>query len=143
LHVAVPYYMSKITNKRIEKAIDMTELFERYGESNLSVRAFCSKEGIHTSKFYYWKDRYQQEGKKGLIDKRQGKPHKVKNTIKQYIQRVKIKDPLKSASDISELVKKKFNKDVTVRHIQRILKELGLNDPVGRKTGKPLKKTSD
>lgn len=133
--------MSEITNKRIEKAIDMTKLFERYEKSSLSVRAFCEKEGIHTSKFYYWKDRYQQEGKRGLVDKRQGKPHKAKNTIKQYIQHVKIKDPLKSASDISELVKKKFNKEVSDRHIQRILKELELNDPVGRKTGKRLKKT--
>lgn len=133
--------MSKITNKRIEKTINMTTLFERFEESSLSVRKFCKKEGIHTSKFYYWRDRYQQEGKKGLVDKRQGNPYKVKDTIKQYIQRVKIKDSQKSASDISELVKKKFNKDVSDRHIQRILKELGLNDPVGRKTGKRLKKT--
>ena len=135
--------MNEITNKQIEKAIDMAKLFERYEKSNLSVRAFCEKEGIHTSKFYYWKDRYQQKGKGGLIDKRQGKPHKVKKTIKQYIQRVKIKDSLKSASDISDLVKKKFNKDVSDRHIQRILRELGLNDNVGRKTGKRLKKTGD
>ncbi len=136
-------YMRKITNKRIEKAINIANLFERYEESSLSVREFCKKEGIHTSKFYYWKERYQQEGKKGLVDRRQGNPYKVKEAIKQYIQRAKIKDPLKSASDISELVKNKFNKDVSDRHIQRILKELGLNDPVGRKSGKPIKKTSD
>jgi len=133
--------MSKITNKRIEKTINMTNLFERYEESSLSVRAFCEKERIYTSKFYYWKDRYQQEGKKGLVDKRQGNPHKVKDVVKQYIQRIKIKDPLKSASDISEFVKKEFNKDVSDRHIQRILKELRLNDNVGRKSGKPIKKT--
>ena len=119
----------------------MANLFERYGESSLAVRKFCKKEGIHTSKFYYWRDRYQQEGKKGLVDKRQGNAYKVKDTIKQYIQRVKIKDPLKSASDISKQIKKKFNKDVSERHIQRILKELGLNDAVGRKSGKPIKKT--
>lgn len=135
------HYMSNITNKRIEKTINMANLFERYEESNLAVRKFCKKEGIHTSKFYYWRDRYQQEGKKGLVDKRQGNAYKVKDTIKQYIQRVKIKDPLKSASDISKQIKKKFNKDVSERHIQRILKELGLNDAVGRKSGKPIKKT--
>ena len=119
----------------------MANLFERYEESSLAVRTFCKKEGIHTSKFYYWKDRYQQEGKKGLVDKRQGRAYKVKDTIKQYIQRVKIKDTLKSASDISKQIKTKFNKDVSERHIQRILKELGLNDAVGRKSGKPIKKT--
>ena len=137
------FYMNKITNKRIEKTINMANLFERYEESNLPIRKFCKKEGIHTSKFYYWKDRYQQEGKKGLMDKRQGNPYNVKKTVKQYIQWVKIKDPLKSAPDISKLIKKKFNKDVSDRHIQRILKELGLNDTVGRKSGKPIKKTSD
>ena len=119
----------------------MANLFERYEESSLAVRKFCKKEGIHTSKFYYWRDRYQREGKKGLVDKRQGNAYKVKDTIRQHIQRVKIKDPLKSASDISKQIKKKFNNDVSERHIQRILKELGLNDAVGRKSGKPLKKT--
>lgn len=133
--------MSNITNKQIEKTINMANLFKRYEESNLAVRKFCKKEGIHTSKFYYWRDRYRQEGKKGLMDKRQGTAHKVKDTIKQYIQRVKIKDPLKSASDISKQIKEKFNKEVSERHIQRILKELGLNDAVGRKSGKPIKKT--
>jgi transposase len=133
--------MSKITNKRIEKTINLTNLFERYEKSRLSVRKFCEKEGIHTSKFYYWKDRYQQEGKKGLVDKRQGNPYKVKDTMKQYIQREKIRDPLKSASDIAKLLKIKFNENVSDRHIQRILTELGLNDSVGRKTGKPIKKT--
>ena len=135
------YNMSNITNKRIENTIIMANLFERYGESSLTVRKFCELEGIHTSKFYYWKDRYQQEGKKGLVDKRQGTVYKINDTIKQYIQRVKIKDSLKSASDISKQIKKKFNKNISKRHIQRVLKELGLNDRVGRKSGKVLKKT--
>ena len=121
----------------------MTDLFERYEKSSLAVRAFCKNEGIHTSKFYYWKDRYQREGKKGLVDKRQGNTYKVKDKIRQHIQRVKIRYPVKSASDISIQIKKKFNKDVSERHIQRILKELGLNDAVGRKSGKSLKKTRE
>ena len=133
--------MSNITNNQIEKTINMANLFERYEESNLAVRTFCKKEGIHTSKFYYWRDRYRQEGKKGLVDKRQGTAYKIKDTVKQDIQRMKIKDPLKSATDISKQIKEKFNKEVSERHIQRILKELGLNDAVGRKSGKPIKKT--
>jgi len=48
---------------------------------------------------------------------------------------------LKSASDISMRIENKFNTKISDRHIQRILKELGLNDPVGRKIGKPIKKT--
>ncbi len=133
--------MNEITNKQLEKAIFMVKVFERYEKATLSVREFCRKEGIHTSKFYYWKERFHQQGKKGLVDRREGRPYKVKETVKQYIQRVKIRDPLKSASDISELIENRFNKKVSDRHIQRVLKELGLNDPIGRKPGKPIKKT--
>ena len=132
--------MNEITNKQLENAIYMAEIFKRFEETNLTVREFCKKQSIHTSKFYYWKNRYHQQGKRGLVDRRKGMPHKIKETVKQHIQRLKIKDPLKSASDISKLVEKRFNKKVCIRHIQRVLKELGINDPVGRKPGKQLKK---
>lgn len=133
--------MKGTTNKQLEKAIFIGEIFERFEKTDLSIREFCRKEGIHTSKFYYWKDRFYQQGRKGLMDRRQGQSHKITESIKQYIQSVKIKDPLKSASDISTCIETGFNTKISDRHIQRALKELGLNDPVGRKPGKPIKKT--
>ena len=133
--------MMGTTNKQLEKAVFLDGIFKRFEKSKLSVRDFCRKEGIHTSRFYYWKDRFYQQGRKGLIDRRHGQSHKITEPIKQYIQSVKIKDPLKSASDISTRIENKFNTKISDRHIQRVLKELGLNDPVGRKTGKPIKKT--
>jgi hypothetical protein len=33
----------------------ITELLERQKESGLSIRSFCSNEGIAPSTFYYWK----------------------------------------------------------------------------------------
>ena len=135
--------MSEITNKRIEKAIGMTKLFERYEKSSLSVRAFCEKEGIHTSKFYYWKDRYQQKGKMGLIDQRRGAAYKITKDEKAFIQKTRIQNKKKSGQDIAELFERKYNKSITRQHINNVLRELGLNDPVGRKTGKRLKKTRD
>ena len=135
--------MNEITNKRIEKAIDMTKLFERYEKSNLSVRAYCEMEGIHTSKLYYWKDRYKKEGKKGLIDQRKGIPYKINKDEKAFIQRTRIQNKKRSGKDIAELFEKNYKKSITRQHINNILRELGLNDPVGRKTGKPLKKTND
>jgi len=133
--------MKGTTNKQLEKAVFISEIYERFEKTGLSVREFCRKEGIYTSKFYYWRNRFYQQGRKGLMDRRQGQLHKITEPIKQYIQSVKIKDPLKSASDISMRIEKKFNTKISDRHIQRILKELGLNDHVGRKTGKPIKKT--
>jgi len=133
--------MEEITNKQLEKALFVSEIFERFEKTDLPVRDFCRNEGIHTSKFYYWKNRFYQQERTGLIDRRHGQSHKITEPIKQYIQSVKTKDPLKSASDISRLIKKRFDIKISDRHIQRVLKEFGLNDPVGRKTGKPIKKT--
>lgn len=74
------------------------------------------------------------------MDKRGGKAHKATKPVISYIRMVKMRDPLKSASDICRFVENKFGKKLTDRHVQRILKDMGLNDPVGRKPGKPVKK---
>ena len=130
-------YMSTITNKRIEKTIHLANLFERYEESNLAVRTFCKKEGIHTSRFYYWRDRYQREGKKGLVDKRQGNAYKVKDIIRQYIQRVKIKDPLKALQTYQNKLKTnsiKISASVTSREFS---KNLDLTTQLAENLGSP------
>ena len=105
--------MNAVTNKQLEKAILMIEILKKFEETELSVRDFCKQEGIHTSKLYYWKDRYNHHGKKGLMDKRKGTPYKVRETVKHYIHQLKIKEPLKSASDISQLIEKRYNKKVS------------------------------
>ena len=135
--------MKRTANNQLERAISMAEIFRKFKKTDLSVREFCRKEGIHTSKLYYWKERFRQEGREGLGDRRQGNPHKAIETVRQYIQDVKKRDPLKSGSDISKLIEKRFNKEVSDHHIQRIRKDMGLNDPVVRKTGKPIKKTTN
>lgn len=134
-------FMKGFSNKQLEKAHFMAEFFEQFDKTDLPVRDFCKKEGIHTSKFYYWRDRFCQEGLKGLVDKRRGWSHKVTDEVKQYIHDIKIKDPLKSSADICGLVERGFNKRLSDRHIRRIIEELGLNDPPGRKPGKRIKKT--
>lgn len=84
--------MRGVTNKQLEKAHFMADIFERFEKTDLPVRDFCKKEGIHTSKFYYWRDGFRQEGLNGLVDKRRGRSHKVTDEIKQYILDIKIKD---------------------------------------------------
>lgn len=119
----------------------MVKIFERYEKSSLPIREFCEKEEIHTSMFYYWRNRFQRDGKKGLMDQRRGVPYKIAKNEKAFIQKTKIQNRKKSGKDIAELFEKKYNKSITRQHINNILRELGLNDPVGRKTGKRLKKT--
>ena len=38
-------------------------MYARYKESGLSIRDFCFNEGIHESRFYYWKKRVIEEQK--------------------------------------------------------------------------------
>lgn len=135
--------MSAITEKRLEKARILVDMFERFEKSGLSPTEFCKLEGIHTSKFYYWKDRYRKKGAKGLVDRREGVAYKITEDVREYIRDVKKKDRLKSGVDISRMIKKRFGKKVSVFHVQRILSDMGLSGPVGRKPGKPVKKTTD
>lgn len=132
-----------ITNKQLQKSKELSDLFEDYNESALSAIEFCKDRGINTSKFYYWKKRYERMGEAGLIDKRRGVPYKATKKEKAFIQKTKVMDKQKSGNDIAELFRKRFNKPITRQHINNILRELGLNDTVGRKSGKPIKKTSD
>jgi len=39
------------------------ELLSRQQESGLSVRDFCSNEGIHPSTFYYWLKRHREKSR--------------------------------------------------------------------------------
>lgn len=39
------------------------ELLSRQKESGLSVRDFCSNEGIHPSTFYYWLKKHREKNK--------------------------------------------------------------------------------
>lgn len=135
--------MSSITEKRLEKVKFLNNIFKKFEKSKLPPTVFCKLKGIHTSKFYYWWYRYKKMGTKGLVDRREGVAYKVTREIKEYIRDVKIKDQLKSGADISEMINNRFGTKVSIFHIQRILKELRLNDPVGRKLGKTLKKTSN
>lgn len=130
-----------VTNKQLQKAKELADLFEDYKKSNMSPTKFCKEQGIHTSKFYYWKKRFESDGIAGLIDQRRGTSYKIAEEERAFIQKTKIGDSLKSGKDIAEMAKKKFNMSITRQHINNILKELGLNDHVGRKTGKPVKKT--
>ena len=133
--------MGMVTNKQLQKAKELADLFGDYKKSKMSPTKFCKERGIHTSKFYYWKKRFESNGPSGLIDQRKGTSYKITEVERAFIQKTKITDRLKSGKDIAEMTKNKFNKSITRRHIINILKELGLNDHVGRKTGKPIKKT--
>lgn len=74
------------------------------------------------------------------MHRRQGIPYKVTEEVRAFIRETKMKDRMKSGADISRMIEREFGKKVSAFHVQRTLKELGLNDPPGRKRGKPIKR---
>ena len=52
--------MEKIGRKRRSEST-WREIVERQGQSGLSVKAFCEREGIKVAGFYVWCSRLQQE----------------------------------------------------------------------------------
>lgn len=40
---------------------EFESFYDRYKQSGLSVRDFCSNEGIYQSKFYYWKKKLRDQ----------------------------------------------------------------------------------
>ena len=131
---------ANVTDKQIQKAYELKSVFKKFEKSKLTVKEFCEKNNVTTRKFYYWKPRYESDGIKGLVDQRKGTPYKITNKERKFIQETKIINRSKSGADLVEDIYKKFKKSISSRQINRVLEDLGLNDPVGRKHGKKLKK---
>ena len=129
------------TNKQLQKMKQLEQMFMQYEQSGLSVSEFCKKNGIHRSHFYYWKSRYKQRKESGLIDQRGGVAYKVTEDRRKFIVKYKIKNPLASCRDIAVRFEREFGIGIHFTMVAKIIGEEKLNDPVGRKTGKPIKKT--
>ena len=129
------------TNKQLTKMKDLEKMFKQQEKSGLSVAKFCKKKGIHQSKYYYWKRRYEEQKEKGLIDKRQGVVYRVPKQRRNFITQYKIKNPSSSCRELAEEFKKKYGETIHFTHVAQILREENLNDPVGRKPKKGTKKT--
>ena len=130
-----------VTTKQLQKMKQLEQMFIKYEQSDLTVLEFCKKNDIHRSHFYYWESRYKQRKESGLIDQRGGVSYKVTGDRRKFIVKYKIKNPLASCRDIAVRFKKEFGIDIHFTRVAKILEEEKLNDPVGRKAGKPIKKT--
>ena len=130
-----------VTIKQLEKMKRLYRMILQQDESDLSIAEFCRREGIHESKFHYWKRKFKEQGRPGLIDQRKGKAHKVTKSRRNYIIQYKLKNPLASCREIVDRFENRFGTRIDFSRVAQILREEYLNDPVGRKTGKPVKKT--
>lgn len=129
------------TTKQLRKMKRLDRMFKQYEQSGLTILEFCKKKGMQRSKFYYWKKRYDEQKEVGLIDRRKGISYKVTKDKRKFITQYKINNPLASSKDIANKFKQKFGMKIHFNRVIQILQEENLNDPRGRKTGKPIKKT--
>jgi len=129
------------TAKQLEKMKRLEQMFLQYEGSGLSIAEFCRREGVHESKFHYWKRRFRRQGGPGLIDQRGGKAYKVTKSRRNFIIQYKLNNPLSSCREVSHRFEKRFGTPIDFSRVAQIFREESLNDPVGRKTGKSVKKT--
>lgn len=129
------------TTKQLRKMKRLERMFSQHEKSGLTILEFCKKKGIHRSKFYYWERKYKEQKEAGLIDRRKGTSYKIIKERRQFIVKWKIKNPLLSSKDIAVKFEEKYRMKITPQHISRIIRKENLNDPKGRKIGKPIKKT--
>ena len=94
---------------------EFESVYDRYKESGLSVRSFCSNEGIYQSKFYYWQKKLRDQQQEcdqpsGFVPIIFNKPQAlISNTI--YENKSLPDNPL-SDTDVIEIV---YPNDVIVR----------------------------
>ena len=131
------------SENKFEHAKKWKAIIKRFEKRKVNVRVFCKYENIDCSSLYRNLRKYRESRFDGLIDHRHGTPYKITPAIKKYVMETKIKDNKKSGADIARGIMKNFGVEINRSQINRRLKELGLNDPVGRKSGKRIKKTSD
>lgn len=131
------------SENKFEHAKKWKAIITRFEKRKVNVRVFCKNENMDCSTLYRNLRKFRKARFDGLIDHRHGTSYKITPSIQKYIMETKIKNNKKSGADIARGIKKNFGVEINRSQINRKLKELGLNDPVGRKTGKRLKKTSD
>lgn len=128
------------SENKFEHAKKWKAIIKRFEKRKVSVRVFCKKENVDCSSIYRNLRKFRKASFDGLIDHRHGTSYKITPQIKKYIMETKIKGHKKSGADIARGIKINFGLEINRSQINRKIKELGLNDSVGRKSGKPIKK---
>ncbi len=126
---------SSITESRYEKARKREQAIHLVEKKGAPVEEAFLRYGFKISRYSYPRmlARYRSSGIEGLLDTRGGaKSTKITNDIKTFIRSIKNERADLNATQICEIVKKRFSVSIHFSHMSRILLEMGLNNPVGR-----------
>ena len=124
--------------KTIEGRHEMILAHEKF---RMKIRDIRDTYGVSTGTYYYWRNRYHEEGFAGLAGKKRGPqvphnktPEKFENKIVQIASDNKELD----ANDIYDVMREQHGFTKTVRTIERILFKHNLNKHKGRRSKKTI-----
>jgi len=121
--------------RRYEKARRKERAIQLIEAKGVGVEEAFSEYGLKISRYSYpWiLSRYKVRGIEGLLETRGGaKSVKVSDDIKTYIRSIKEEKRALTASDVCQIVRKRFSTDVHPGHMRRILLRMDLSVPAGR-----------
>ena len=122
-------YMSWSYNDQVAPRVVIAQLFK----SNLAMQEELAEVfGIHVNSVYNYITRFEKDGIAGLLDQQSGPKDSWKITpeIKFMILEVVFSDMNLAYEKIADLIKKKWNKEISISTIRSVLIENGLRSPV-------------
>jgi len=125
--------------KALEKRHEMILAHEKFGMKICDVAEVYD---ISIGSYYYWKNRYQEDGFLGLINKKRGAqmPHnKTPEEFENKIVEIASNNKELDANDIHNILCEQYGFTGVAETIRRILSRHGLNRPRGRRTKKTKK----
>ena len=126
----------------VGKSKRMAELIERV-ESGEPCTEVCSELGIAISLEQLTKlqAKYESGGRKwkALVDGRFGHDVKVNSAMREWLYERKRQDGRLRASQLAQEIAEKFNVELSIGHINHLLRKRGLSAPPGR----PYKRTEE
>ena len=125
--------------KSLEKRHEMILAHEKFG---MKIGDVVGIYDISIGSYYYWKNRYQEDGFLGLINKKRGAqmPHnKTPEEFENKIGEIASNNKELDANDIHNILCEQYEFTGVAETIRRILSRYGLNRPKGRRTKKTKK----
>ncbi|PMP73563.1 MAG: hypothetical protein C0180_06460 [Aciduliprofundum sp.] len=116
--------------KSIERDVRVLKrlYFILYRYRGYSVSEATKMVGVTKMVGYYWQDAWNKKGFEGLIPNfGGGRPSKLTESQKEYLVKLLSKRNDWTTLEIQELIKEKFGVDYNIKHVRKLLKNLGMH----------------
>lgn len=119
----------------IEKAQTMEQLLLKV-EAGWSVAEACNqlKESINEKTFHRLRKKYEANGRcwQALLDRRYGRSQKITPVIRKRLYQLQKTNPTLTANLLAQKIQQEFGINVSVGHINYLLRKKGATSSVGR-----------